>query len=133
MSYNVRYDNPKDGDNNWHKRKNHLLNQVRFHEPDMMGVQEALHHMVEYMDRCVGRIVQQVDDLGLSDNTLVIFYSDNGTHQKITSQTSTGPVVGGKGRTTDAGTHVPLIVRWTGAVAPGLNDSLVEPVHLPKS
>ncbi|MDG2382301.1 MAG: sulfatase-like hydrolase/transferase [Pirellulaceae bacterium] len=82
--------------------------------------------MVEYMDNCVGRVVKQIDDLGLSENTLIIFYSDNGTHQKITSQTRNGPVVGGKGRTTDAGTHVPLIVRWTGKIQPGLNDNLVD-------
>lgn len=82
--------------------------------------------MVEYMDKCVGRIVKQVDDLGLGKNTLVIFYSDNGTHQKITSQTKNGPVRGGKGRTTDAGTHVPLVIRWTGKIEPGLNDNLVD-------
>ena len=82
--------------------------------------------MVRYMDKCIGRVVKQVDDLGLNEKTLIIFYSDNGTHQKITSQTKNGPVVGGKGRTTDAGTHVPLIVRWTGKIQPGLNDNLVD-------
>ena len=82
--------------------------------------------MVEYMDKCVGRVVKQIDNLGLSKKTLVIFYSDNGTHRKITSQTTRGPVVGGKGRTTDAGTHVPLVVRWPGRVQPGLNDNLVD-------
>ena len=82
--------------------------------------------MVEYMDKCVGRIVRQVDDLGLGRETLVIFYSDNGTHQKIVSQTNAGPVRGGKGRTTDAGTHVPLLVRWTGKIQPGLNENLVD-------
>lgn len=82
--------------------------------------------MVEYMDKCVGRVIQQVDDLGLGENTLVIFYSDNGTHRKIRSQTKSGPVVGGKGSTTDAGTHVPLIVRWTGRIEPGVNDNLVD-------
>ena len=82
--------------------------------------------MVEYMDKCVGRVVKQVDDLGLAENTLVIFYSDNGTHRRITSQTINGPVVGGKGRTTDAGTHVPLIVRWTGQIQPSLNNNLVD-------
>ena len=82
--------------------------------------------MVEYMDQCVGRIVKQIDDLGLSENTMVIFYSDNGTHQKIVSQTKQGSVRGGKGRTTDAGTHVPLMVRWTGKIEPGLNENLVD-------
>jgi len=82
--------------------------------------------MVEYMDKCVGRVVKQVDDLGLAKDTLIIFYGDNGTHRKITSQTKTGPVVGGKGRTTDAGTHVPLAVRWPGKIKPGRNDNLVD-------
>ncbi len=82
--------------------------------------------MVEYMDQCVGRVVEHVEQLGLSDETLIIYYSDNGTHQAITSQTINGPVVGGKGRTTDAGTHVPLIVRWTGKIEPGVNENLVD-------
>jgi arylsulfatase A-like enzyme len=82
--------------------------------------------MAEYMDKCVGRIVQKVDDLKLGEETLIIFFSDNGTHLKVTSQTKTGPVAGGKGETTDAGTHVPLIVRWTGKIEPGVNNDLVD-------
>ncbi len=82
--------------------------------------------MAEYTDTAVGRIVGKIDELGLSENTLVIFYSDNGTHLKITSQTQSGPVAGGKGLTTDAGTHVPLIVRWPGNISAGVSDDLVD-------
>lgn len=82
--------------------------------------------MIEYMDKCVGRIVAKVDDLGLAENTLILFYSDNGTHLKVTSQTKTGPVAGGKGETTDAGTHVPFIARWKGKIEPGVNDDLID-------
>lgn len=82
--------------------------------------------MVEYMDKCVGRIVKKVDNLSLGDETLIIYYSDNGTHLKVTSQTKNGPVAGGKGETTDAGTHVPLIVRWTGTIKPGVNNDLID-------
>ena len=99
----------------WNNDAAHETEDVR-HFPDM----------AEYMDKCVGRVVKQVDDLGLANDTLIIFYSDNGTHRKITSQTKNGPVVGGKGRTTDAGTHVPLAVRWTGKIKPGVNDNLVD-------
>lgn len=98
------------------------LNQVAYTEEDT----RHFPNMVEYMDKCVGRVVHHIDALGLGENTIVIFYSDNGTHQKITSQTINGPVVGGKGRTTDAGTHVPLIVRWTGTVKAGINGNLVD-------
>ena len=82
--------------------------------------------MVEYMDKCVGRIVDHVDASGIGEDTMIIFYSDNGTHLKITSDTVDGPVAGGKGRTTDAGTRVPLIVRWTKAIKPAVNDDLTD-------
>lgn len=82
--------------------------------------------MIQYMDKCVGRIVDKIDDLGLRKKTLVVFYSDNGTHRKVVSQSKSGPVTGGKGLTTDAGTHVPLIVRRPGTITTGLNDDLVD-------
>jgi arylsulfatase A-like enzyme len=82
--------------------------------------------MVEHMDSCVGRIVNKIDDLGIAENTLVIFFSDNGTHLEVTTQTVFGPVAGGKGETTDAGTHVPLIVRWPGQIKPSVNRNLVD-------
>ena len=82
--------------------------------------------MVEHMDKCVGRIVKKIDDLGIAENTLLIFFSDNGTHLKVTTQTITGPVAGGKGETTDAGTHVPLIARWPGKIKPSVNENLVD-------
>jgi len=82
--------------------------------------------MAEYTDKCVGRIVDKIKQLGIAENTLVIFYSDNGTHLKVTSQTTTGPVAGGKGETTDAGTHVPLICWQPGTIKPAVNDNLVD-------
>lgn len=82
--------------------------------------------MVEYMDKCVGKIVKKVDDLGIRDNTMIIFYSDNGTHLEITSQTETGAVVGGKATPKDAGTHVPLIVNWPGKVRTGVSEALAD-------
>ena len=51
MTYNIRYDNPRDGEDNWHERKELLLNQVRFHGPDFLGTQEALLHQLEYLDK----------------------------------------------------------------------------------
>lgn len=92
--------------------------------------QKYFPDMVAYMDKCVGRVVEHLDESGLGEDTLVIFYSDNGTHQNITSQTVNGPVRGGKGRATDAGTHVPMMVRWTGKIEPGVNDNLVDSTDL---
>src|SRR5262245_24777049 len=79
------------------------------------------------MDEVVGRVVAQVDRLGLGERTLVLFYSDNGTDQGIESRLGNRVVRGGKGLTTDAGTHVPLIARWTGTTPAGrVLDDLVD-------
>jgi arylsulfatase A len=82
--------------------------------------------MVAYMDEVVGRVVDTVDQLGLREETLIVYFSDNGTDRRVTSHTVFGEVVGGKGSTSDAGTHVPLIVRWPGRIQPGINDDLVD-------
>ena len=74
--------------------------------------------MVSYMDFSVGRIVKQLDDLGLRENTIILFTGDNGTDVPIVSMMDNFAVVGGKGKTTDNGTHVPLIVNWKGVIAP---------------
>ena len=86
--------------------------------------------MVSYMDQVVGRIVDSLDDLGIADNTLIVYYSDNGTDQKVISKTVFGHVQGGKGLTTDAGTHVPLIVRWPQKIKPGICEDLVDSTDL---
>lgn len=50
ITYNIRYDNPNDGDNQWSKRKVFLRDQIAFYSPDILGIQEGLHHQVEYID-----------------------------------------------------------------------------------
>jgi arylsulfatase A len=83
--------------------------------------------MVAYMDKVVGRIVRKLDETSLRANTLILFTGDNGTGGGIESRLGGRTVKGGKGRTTDAGTHVPLIASWKGA-APrgGVCDDLID-------
>ncbi len=50
MTYNIRYDNPKDGDNNWHHRKSTVVDLIEFYQPQIFGIQEGLHHQVAYID-----------------------------------------------------------------------------------
>ncbi|PIA80250.1 endonuclease/exonuclease/phosphatase [Gaetbulibacter sp. 4G1] len=50
MTYNIRYDNPNDGDNQWSKRKAFLSNQIAYNNPDVFGIQEGLEHQVRYLD-----------------------------------------------------------------------------------
>jgi arylsulfatase A len=83
--------------------------------------------MVSYMDRIVGRIADQLDRLGLRENTIILFTADNGTNRNIRSKMGEAIVRGGKGLTTDAGTHVPLIVSWpAGAASETVCDDLVD-------
>jgi len=83
------------------------------------GDQPSYPYMVAYMDKMVGKVVKKVDDLGLSENTLIIFTGDNGTDRSIVTKFNGKSYPGGKGRTTDNGTHVPLVVRWTGKIDAG--------------
>ncbi|RUT73619.1 endonuclease/exonuclease/phosphatase family protein [Ancylomarina longa] len=50
MTYNLRYDNPKDGINRWDVRKDNLVNLILKYNPDVFGIQEGLYNQVEYMD-----------------------------------------------------------------------------------
>jgi arylsulfatase A len=83
------------------------------HDPKHFG------HMVEYMDKLIGRLTAKLDELGLRENTLLIFLGDNGTGKGTRSKMGDRVVIGGKGTTTDAGMHVPLIVSWPAKAAAG--------------
>lgn len=50
VTYNIRYDNLGDGENRWAIRKDFLANQMKFYEPDVLGIQEGLSHQVNYLD-----------------------------------------------------------------------------------
>lgn len=50
MTYNIKLDYPKEGDDSWNTRKDWMIGQINFHEPDIFGVQEALPNQMTYMD-----------------------------------------------------------------------------------
>lgn len=82
--------------------------------------------MVEYTDKLVGRVMAELERLHLRENTLVIFTGDNGTATAIVSTLNGKPYCGGKGKTIDSGTHVPLIVSCPGGQSGMVNQNLID-------
>jgi len=80
--------------------------------------------MVEHVDHSVGGVLAKLDELKLADNTVVVFFSDNGGlrqhYRKIGPVVTTNaPLRDEKGTLYEGGIREPLIVRWPGKVKPG--------------
>ncbi|MHC4286417.1 MAG: sulfatase family protein, partial [Planctomycetota bacterium] len=71
---------------------------------------------ITYMDEAIGQILQLLDEHNLTDNTLVIFLSDNGGSRGTADN---GQLRGGKSNMFEGGIRVPCIVRWPGVVPEG--------------
>lgn len=83
--------------------------------------------MVEYSDKVVGKISDKLNQLGLSENTILIFTGDNGTLSGLETMTKDGIYPGGKGRLQDNGTNVPLVISWPGGMKKkGTSHELIE-------
>ena len=94
---------------------------------DKQARKENFVAMVNYMDKIVGRIVDQVKQLGQLENTIIMFTADNGTNTSIKSNWNGQVIQGGKGGMTDMGTHVPFVASWKGTGPSGLVlDDLVD-------
>ena len=50
MTFNIRYDNPADGENNWHLRKADMVASINMWQPAVLGIQEGLFHQVQFLD-----------------------------------------------------------------------------------
>lgn len=103
--------------------KEEMIQKYREKAPDKGHKNPTYAAMIESTDSGIGQILNKLDELGLTDNTVVFFYSDNGG---VENTTSMEPLRGHKGQLYEGGVRVPLAIRWPGVVKPGTVSS--EPV-----
>ncbi len=96
--------------------KQDLIDKYKTKAPDNGQKNPTYAAMVDSVDQSVGRVMDKLDELGLTDNTIVVFFSDNGGHGLVTSMK---PLRGSKGMLYEGGIREPAIVRWPGHVKPG--------------
>lgn len=95
------------------------------------------------LDWCVGELLDTLDRLDLTEDTLVVFCSDNGpvlddgykdgAVEKLGDHTPAGPFSGGKYTVREGGTRTPFITRWPGTIEPGVSDEMVCTIDLAAS
>ena len=88
-------------------------------ETNAKRAQRHFQDMVAHIDKIVGELVDHAASLGIADNTLVIFTTDNSHSGKVWLTAGGAPVFGSKEAPIESGTHVPLIAYWPGQVAAG--------------
>jgi len=71
------------------------------------------------LDWEVGEILKKLDDLGIADNTIVLFTSDNGAEVFSWPDGGNHPFRGEKGTTYEGGFRVPMVAKWPGVIKPG--------------
>lgn len=81
----------------------------------------CVHGMCENIDDNLGRLLKQLDDLQIADNTIVVFLTDNGPN----TVRYNGDMKGRKGSVDEGGVRVPLFVRWPGQIAPATTVSQI--------
>jgi arylsulfatase A-like enzyme len=96
-------------------------------EPDVSENIDKHTAMVHYIDYLVGKLVKALEELGIRENTIIIFTTDNGTSGGITGRRNGRDVRGGKSYTTENGVNVPFIVNGPGLVPAGVRtDTLTD-------
>ncbi|MES2506080.1 MAG: sulfatase [Verrucomicrobiota bacterium] len=109
----------------YQEKRRRLGLEARWGREDSRDVRLVQEHavyagMVEAMDLAVGKVLAKLDELGLAENTLVIFTSDNGgLSTSEGSPTSNLPLRGGKGWMYEGGIREPLVIRWPAVLKAG--------------
>ena len=81
--------------------------------------------MIEH-DELVGSLLKKLDDLGVADNTIVVYTTDNGNELMLWPDGGYAPFRGEKGGTWEGGVRVPFLVKWPGKIKPGTVSNAIQ-------
>ena len=102
----------------WNGTRMHFRTHVKKELRGISGQDEYADGMVEH-DMHVGKLLKVLDDLGIADNTIVHYSTDNGPHKNTWPDAGVNPFRGEKNTNWEGGWRVPCAVRWPGVVKPG--------------
>jgi len=102
----------------WNATRMHIWTRLKEESQGKTGLGIYPDGMVEH-DEGVGRMLKALDDLGLADNTIVMYSTDNGAEKFTWPDGGQSPFRGEKNTNWEGGYRVPCMVRWPGVIAPG--------------
>ena len=102
----------------WNATRMHFRTHVKEENLGKTGISFYADGMVEH-DNQVGELLKKVDDLGIKDNTIVFYSTDNGPHMNSWPDAGTTPFRGEKNTNWEGAFRVPAMVRWPGKIEAG--------------
>jgi arylsulfatase len=102
----------------WNGTRMHFRTHVKDEHRGISGQDEYSDGMVEH-DMQVGQLLDLLDELGITDNTIVFYSTDNGPHYNTWPDAASTPFRGEKNTNWEGGWRVPAMVRWPGLIEPG--------------
>jgi len=102
----------------WNGTRMHFRTHVKKELRGISGQDEYADGMVEH-DMHIGKFLKLLDDLGIADNTVVFYSTDNGPHKNTWPDAGVNPFRGEKNSNWEGGWRVPAMVRWPGKIAAG--------------
>ena len=102
----------------WNGTRMHFRTYVKPELRGVSGQDEYADGMVEH-DMHVGKLLAKLDDLGITDDTIVFYSTDNGPHMNTWPDAAWSPFQGEKNTNWEGGWRVPAMIRWPGVIRPG--------------
>jgi arylsulfatase len=103
----------------WNSTRMHIFTHLKDESKGVTGLGVYPDGMVEH-DGHVGQLLDKIDELGMAENTIVMYSTDNGAEKFTWPDGGTSPFRGEKNENWEGGYRVPTVIRWPGVIEPGL-------------